>query len=254
MNLINGQNLIYAVIGVLLIVTMLSVTQIRGGGGGKLPSKASVQTPVTPNNPALKGQNSTLIEPGLYQVQFPEQFAFAPEKMLIQLAPNASAPYYRYQSSDNISTYEISYVRFPDETFQQKASGKILDDLTEGEISRFQGVLKKESTVNESSNLIKREFEIESAQNGLYVRSMLILNRPYIYLVCYTSKNKSNLYSARIQSFFDSFKLFEQVAPQTIIVSSQPPKEVEQGNNLLSNPSNTGNSSLNLPNGTLPNR
>jgi hypothetical protein len=237
-NLLSGQNLVIAFIGALLLITFASVMQIRVGA-----PQEEIKVSESENNKNKKV--STLIEPGLYQVQFAEKFAFAPEKILVQLSPGVSAPVYRYPSQDSISNYEISYVRYPDETFQNVNVQKILDDLTQNELNRWQGILKKETTISESINLIKREIEITSNQNNLFVRTMLIISRPYVYLVCFSSKNKNNLYNSKTQFFFTSFKLFEQSAPQTIIVSPNPPKQLEENNNLIPNSSTTNNQEIN---------
>jgi hypothetical protein len=222
------QKLAGWIVGALLALMCVSTLQIKSGNSKvALGSTSSLAANKQTENTNSLANRKTLIEPGLYRVDFPENFSFPPEKILLQLSSDISAPYYRYQSNDNISTYEISYLRFPDSAFQSKSLKQILDDLTDGELGRFQGVLKKESTVNESSNLVKREIEIQANQNDLFVRTYLILNRPYVYLVCYTSKNKNNLYSAKTQSFFDSFKLYEQAAPQTIVMSANSNKAYE---------------------------
>jgi hypothetical protein len=239
--LISQQNLTVGAIGVLLFVTFISVMQIRNGASGELDRNLNS---TKQEDKTSKTQDTTLIEPGLYQVEFPERFNFPPEKLLLQLTQDSSAPYYRYQSNDNVSTYEISYVRFPEDTFAQKNASAILNDLTQGELTRFSAILKKETTSNESANLIKREIELQSGDGSLFIRTMLIVNRPYVYLVCYTSKNKGNLYNSKIQAFFDSFRLFEQMSPKTIIVNSNVPKQIEPNNNLVQ-PNNLNQSTLN---------
>ncbi|MDJ0626418.1 MAG: hypothetical protein QNJ31_08665 [Candidatus Caenarcaniphilales bacterium] len=167
----------------------------------------------------------TLMEPGLFRVNIPEQFNFPPEKILQEImdptsAQTATAPYYRYQSNDNISTYEIGYIRLPDQNFRLKSLQTILDDLTRGEIARLQGSLKKEITINESNTFSRREVEIESNVDNLYAREFLIINRPYAYIICFTSKNPAKLNAKKAESFFSSFELFEQNGPRTIIVES----------------------------------
>jgi hypothetical protein len=220
-NFLSGHNLVIYFIGALLLITFASVVQIRGGH--KTPAKELEQTVYNQKN-----KNSLLIERGLYQVEFPEKFSFPPQKILAQTEDGLSAPVYRYQSSDGISSYEISYIRHLDETFLKFSAQKVLDDLTQNELSRWQGLLKKETTTNESVYLLRRDLEIASSQNNVYVREMLIVNRPYVFLVCFSSSNRNNLYGSKAQFFFDSFKIFEQSAPQTIIVQSVPPEESQK--------------------------
>lgn len=222
----SGHNLVVYFIGALLLVTFASVIQIRGGL--KSPKKEAEII----SSSSTKPKNSLLVEPGLYQVEFPEKFSFPPEKILVQTEDGSNVPVYRYQSSDGISSYEISYIRHSEETFAKFTAQKVLDDLTQNELNRWQGSLKKETTTSESPYFLRRDLEINSSQNNIYIREMLIINRPYVYLICFSSSNKKNLYSAKAQFFFDSFKIFEQSAPQTIIVQSNPPEESQKLNYL----------------------
>jgi len=242
------QNFLITGIGVFLLFTYFSLMQVR------LNSSKTEQSPLTGRSQAqikdIEDQRQrsvgsvTHIEPGIFEAKIPEKLAFPPDKVLQEVidpvsGKSVSAPYFRYQSNDNLSTYEIGYIRLPEENFQFKSLETILDDLTKGEISRLQGTLKKETTVNESIYSAKREIEIESNANDLHAREVLIVSRPYAFVVCYTSKSENNLYAKKAEEFFSSFQLFKQETPKTIIVSSTPPKEL-QGNSeslLNSNPS-----------------
>lgn len=227
------QNSWIPILGLILIGAYILLAQIRLG---VQPKQAEVKT----NN--LQVQNSgkknnikdsdlpTLLEPGLFQIQMPEQFTYPPYKVLQEIpdpesGQSLSMPYYRYQSADNISTYEIGYIRLPDDRFQSKSHEQILNDLTQGELSRVQGLLRKEITTNQNAQMSSREIHIESVTNGLYAREMLIINRPYIYIICFTSKNKNNLFSPTTEKYFSSFSLFKQnnIMPKAIIINSETP-------------------------------
>jgi len=236
------HNFLVTGFGVFLLLTYFFAMQWRLNSSNPALSdkKISIEKKTFGVAPSIEGVKDkdeayvTHFEPGIFEAKIPEKLNFPPDKILQEVldplsGKNVTAPYFRYRSSDNISTYEIGYIRLPEENFQVKTIEMILDDLTKGELARLQGNLKKESTVNESIYLSKREIEIESNPNQLFAREVLIVNRPYAFVICYTSQNKNNLYAKKAETFFNSFELFKQESPKTIMVSSQPPKEL-QGN------------------------
>ncbi len=228
------QNSWIPILGIILIGAYILLSQIRFGFQSSKQDKTQInnnlQTQSLNKKNILKNSESTTLlkEEGLFQILIPEAFSSLPYKVLQEIpdpesGQSLSMPYYRYQSADNISTYEIGYIRLPEDRFQSKSHEQILNDLTQGELSRMQGLLRKEITTNQSFQLSNREIHIESVTNGLYAREILTINRPYIYIICFTSKNKNNLFSSQTEKYFSSFNLFKQdnIMPKAIIINSE---------------------------------
>lgn len=226
------NNLSLVALGVFLFLTFIFLVNVRGrvnpsASSGK-PAEASVETQTSKN--ISKQKSIELLEPGLFKVVIPEALNYPPDKILQEVTDSSTmqtttAPYYRYQSAEGQSTYEIGYIRLPEQNFQMKSIQNILDDLTRGEVARLQGVLKKETTNNQSSYLSTREIEIESVTDSLFAREYLVVNRPYAFILCFTSNNKKALYSKKAAQFFDSLELFQGSVPKTIIISSPQKNE-----------------------------
>ncbi|MDX1921375.1 MAG: hypothetical protein SFU25_11665 [Candidatus Caenarcaniphilales bacterium] len=226
------NNLSLVAVGVFLFLTFIFLVNVRGQVKSPKSAIASEDKEILKGRKdgAGKQNNVELLEPGLFKVVIPEALNYPPDKILQEVTDpttmqTTTAPYYRYQSSEGQGTYEIGYIRLPEQNFQAKTVPTILDDLTRGEVSRLQGTLKKETTNNQTSYLSTREIEIESVTDNLFAREYLVVNRPYAFILCLTSNNKKALHSKKAAQFFDSFELFQGSVPKTIIVSS--PQKVE---------------------------
>ncbi|MFN5538842.1 MAG: hypothetical protein ACK481_02105 [Candidatus Melainabacteria bacterium] len=233
LSFISEQNLAASVIGTLLVLTYGSIMKIQGDfashkdTSGNNNQAAIISQSQSYSSSYAQKDETILAEPGIYEIKIPEKFSFAPECVSRVLqAGGLDAPYRlcRYQSVDNVSTYEVSYTRFPSEIFQNRSTQEFMDNLRNGELRQFPGTLKDEKTVNLDLNLLKRDLEIESRNKGdaVYIKTTFIISKPYIYLIRFTSSNRSNLFANKTKAFFDSFRLTQASSPQTIMIDSIP--------------------------------
>lgn len=171
-----------------------------------------------------KTESFPLIEPNLFQINIPEKFLYPPQvnKQNIQTANNdlsAQLTSYSYQADKK--HYQISFVRYSPKVFQRKSKEKLLNDLQQGQVKDHKGILKKESTAYNSHNVLTRDIEIHSTQNNkpLFIRSLLVISQPYIFVISYSSESQTQLYSQNTNSYFDSFDLFHKNISTTIYVA-----------------------------------
>ncbi|MDX1918655.1 MAG: hypothetical protein SFT81_05895 [Candidatus Caenarcaniphilales bacterium] len=245
-----NQFILYLICG-LLVITYASIWQVQFSSAdtGDAPplSEAASQIQAdnrSPDDQDLKQYKSdakitTLIEPGLFELKIPEKFDSPPARdarIIQDAATNQSAQYtlFRYEAGTHI--YEVGFVRFPDEIFQQKSTNQMLDDLRNGERERFKGMIRKEISNYTSQNLLRRELEIEAGgfDPPIFARTILLINRPYAFLVSFSSQSQSDLNSIKTNAYFDSFRVFRQPTNQTIIVNAdtKPPSDPGLGSQL----------------------
>lgn len=217
------NSIILSVLGVALIITYFVFMQLRSHSGKPAVKVAKAEKIKEVGN-SITGEGTKILEAGLFEIQIPEKLTYPPDKYLQEVTdPNSmqsiTAPYYRYRSNDGVSWYEVGYMRLPESRFQEKNVDEIMDDLTKGELERFQGLLIKETTVNKNLYSSSREIEIQSNSTGIFARELLVINRPYVFIVSYTSKTQNNLQTQNVNKYFSSFNLFTTDQPNTIVYS-----------------------------------
>lgn len=184
----------------------------------KSPEQQIAQTP-------QKNSSFPLIEPNLFQINIPEEFLYPPQinKQNIQTANSKlSAQLTSYSYSINKKHYQISFVRYSPEIFSRKSKEKLLSDLQQGQVKDHKGILKKESTSYNSHNVLTRDIEIHSTENNkpVFIRSLLVISQPYVFVISYSGKSQDQLYSSSTNNYFNSFDLFHKNANNTVYVGN----------------------------------
>ncbi len=236
--MLKSKQLLAFVIGALLLVVYGAGIALQGEKVSETPLEnkndaSSEKTGFVPNE-----KNATvLIEPGLFQLIIPERFNYPPEENS-QVIKNGelSAPFtfYRYQSNDKQSIYEVSFIRLPRELFEQKSKPEIFADLRDGELARLNGELQRESTSYTSPTSIRQDLEIvgfvdtDELPFKLYTHTAIVLASPYAIIQSFSSKDQAKLTSKEKKVFFESFKLYEDKTSSTVRIASKGAQEDRQ--------------------------
>ena len=206
-------------IAFLLAVTYIAVWQIN------LKNNSQVQVQKNNNSEINNQESFPLLEPGLFKIDIPEKFDYPPRRTSSEIRDSsgnfsASLTIFSYDLAEN--SYQVGFVRYPNEVFQKNSTDNLLQNLRDGQIKDYRAILLKESTSYDAHNIVRRELEMRADMIGekLFIRSSIIISEPFVFVISFTARTQEDLYKTKAQKFFDSFRLFRQESNRTVVVGS----------------------------------